>query len=85
MEKVWFNEIKNGDDRFIAYGPGKDFRDVFQVTSNSHVTTTIKFPSCIRFMPYSEVTKDEKIETDEILKEFGPLLQPGEIPDGQDS
>lgn len=85
MAKVWFNDIKNDDDRFIAYGSEKDFRDVFQVVDGGHVATTMKFPSLIRFMPYSEVTKDKEVDTDEILKEFGPLLQPGEIPDGQDS
>ena len=56
---------RNGDDAFLAFGEDPQDLPAYRVTGAvkspvSLVSTPLRFPSCLRFMPYAEPVLDLK-------------------------
>ena len=66
MERVWLVEFQNGDNEYIAYGHNRDSMPVFEVGVDYCFQNRMKFPHCLKFMPYAEVGPIERIETYEL-------------------
>ena len=69
MEYVQF---RNGDEYFVAFGPNRDNMKVVELVGGKFVREARgRYPSCLKFMPYAEVSAPKTATGDEIRSKFG--------------
>ena len=75
---VEFVTWNNGGDRFAAIG-----RNVYRFNGGRLTgATRMKYPGCLRFMPYADKMKQRSMTLEQIAKRCGPI--PESLPDDPD-
>lgn len=76
MKKLWCRRFRNSDDVFVACGPDEDDRPVFYLNADGKykVRPLMKYPECLKFMPYAPVGMDTRLTQVEISSKFPGLL-----------
>ena len=74
---MWLAKFTDSDEMFIAVGRDQIEMRTFTVDTEGEKLIIsplpMLFPSCLRFMPYAEVTFLEQVPKKEIEEEYGPL------------
>ena len=60
--------------RYVAYGRDKMYLPVFAIRSGDHVKTRMRYPSCLRFLPYATVRPMLRMDSKEIARRYGEQL-----------
>ena len=76
MEKLWCRLFCNSDDVFVACGTDEDDRPFFHLNEDGKykVRPLMRYPECLKFMPYATVGRDTRLTQAEISSKFPGLL-----------
>ena len=71
------HEFWNGDgddtDKFVAIGRDMDRMRVYRWTGFMLSETQMRFPGCLRFMPYAEDKGAARMTLDQVRDKYGPM------------
>ena len=78
--EVWFVRFRDGNNFFIAYGPDKWMMPVYRPGGGVYHrrTVSMRFPSCMKFMPYATGGDISRVTRARIRRHYGLPLGPYE-------
>ena len=84
MAKDYVARFFDGPTWYVAYGQDKEYLPVFHVRSGDHVKTMMRYPSCLKFMPFATVRTMRRMTRAEIHRLYGEQMparpQPDPVP-----
>ena len=71
----YVHEFWNGGDdtQFVAIGRDNDRMRVYSWTGHMLAETQMRFPGCLRFMPYAEDKGAALMTLDQVRDKYGPM------------
>ena len=74
MARDYVARFFDGRERYVAYGHDKDYLPVFHVRSGDHVATPMRYPSCLKFMPFATVRAMRRMRREDVHRLYGEQL-----------
>ena len=76
MAKKYVARFSNGSDsRYVAYGRDETDMPVFSILPDRvHVKTRMRYPMCLRFMPYATMRPMVRMDSKEIERRYGEQM-----------
>ena len=76
--------LTNEENTYIAYGTRPENMPVYETFDGYHrrAPRSMRYPSCVRFMPFGRATRPVKMEDGELEARYGPRLKADELPPG---
>ena len=70
---MYLVEFVDGDDSFVAFGDDPWHLPVYKKTDVGLKRLEMKYPSCVRFMPYADEGPIETISRNELFTRYSSL------------
>ncbi|MDE2824067.1 MAG: hypothetical protein OXK79_11260 [Chloroflexota bacterium] len=73
MATVWRIEFQDNDRRYMAYGRKKHGMPVLALLLLARARTRVRFPSCLKFLPFAHFGELWEVAREEIDEFYGPV------------